>query len=221
MQKRERVVLDHLGILILHRLHYFVDPSLHDVRACTHELHACDQSSAGYKRLLVHNGLLQVPLDVHEHGRVGDSAEHADRVCAIEVVCRVHVLGQRGRDDDDAVSVRLQLLDDEVHEPAELLVLVAEQELGHREEDALSRLPRAEVLALAQEVEELGHDLDALGALDVGVIEGSRLLYHVGLVHPPEHASPARLSILLILVLLIHGWRSQYTGSEALGVAIS
>ena len=54
---------------------------------------------------------------------VGDGAQHADRVGAKEVVGRIHVLGKRRGHNDNAVGVRLELLDHEVHQTPQLFVL--------------------------------------------------------------------------------------------------
>ena len=54
---------------------------------------------------LVDDGLLDVPLDGAEHLRVDNARQHADRVGAVEVIVRVHVLGERRGDDDHVVRV--------------------------------------------------------------------------------------------------------------------
>ena len=69
-----------------------------------------------------------------EGGAVVD--EHADRVGAVEVLARVHVLRERARHDDDVVGVAVlgDLLDEEVHQAAHGRVRGL-KELGDAEED--------------------------------------------------------------------------------------
>mmetsp|Transcript_43966 Transcript_43966/g.103538 ORF Transcript_43966/g.103538 Transcript_43966/m.103538 type:complete len:355 (-) Transcript_43966:504-1568(-) len=117
VQQRQRVVLHHLGALVLGGGVDLVDPALDHVRVGLHELGPRNQRRRRHERLLVHDRLLEVALDGREHRRVCDAAQNSDGVGAVQIVGAVHVLGQRGRDDDDAVGVRLQLLDHQVHQP--------------------------------------------------------------------------------------------------------
>lgn len=78
-------------------------------------------------RRLVDNALLEVALNLLQHRRVEHLAQHADRVCAIELLWRVHVLCQAVDHDHDLWRIWHQLLHAEVHHAAKVDIAVAEE----------------------------------------------------------------------------------------------
>jgi hypothetical protein len=130
--QRHRVELHH-GVAVGDGLLHLAVPPLDDLRVGGRQLDGARQHRGRHHRRLVHHRLLQVALDLEQHLGVDDLAQHADGVGAVEVVGGVHVLHERGGDDDDLVRGGDELLDAQVDHAPQVDVLVLE-ELGHGEE---------------------------------------------------------------------------------------
>ena len=133
-----------------------------------------DQHGRGHRGCFIYNSLLQVSLDLCQKPRIGNGCKHSNRVGAVEVDRRVHVLHQARSNDDDLVGSRADIFDDEVDHPSKGRVPGLE-ELGHAEKDLGGFLLR-ESLPLDEQVEELGDDLLAAARVDVSVIEAAGVL---------------------------------------------
>mmetsp|Transcript_8329 Transcript_8329/g.22215 ORF Transcript_8329/g.22215 Transcript_8329/m.22215 type:complete len:222 (-) Transcript_8329:65-730(-) len=201
MQQRNSVELYH-GVLALCCLLDLIDPPLHDLSIVLQEVQRADKGCAGNDGRLVHDGLLQVALNLHQELAVDDFAQHPHGVGAVQVGLAVHVLHQRAGDDDDLVRGGADVLDAQVHHSAQVRVLALKQ-LGHREEH-LRCLLLGEGLSLAQQVQQLGDDLLALPGIDLGIIEAASLLEHSPLVNAVEGRELSLFGVL-VLGLVVHG----------------
>mmetsp|Transcript_6058 Transcript_6058/g.24078 ORF Transcript_6058/g.24078 Transcript_6058/m.24078 type:complete len:485 (-) Transcript_6058:662-2116(-) len=206
VQQRERVEL-HERRLRVHGLLDLVAPALDHVAhaglAGLEQVQAAAQRARCHDGVLVHDGLLEVALDLHEQRASAavlaqDLAQHAHGVGTVQVDLAVHVLHQGRRHDDHLVRAGGELLDHEVDHPPERHVLRLE-ELGGREED-LGCLGLGERLALVDEVEQLGDDLRALASVELRVVEHAALLEHGALFDAPEGAHVVHVLVLLVLL---------------------
>ena len=71
--------LNHV-VLALSSLLHLTHPSLHHLCIVGQEVEGRGEGSRGNHSALVHDGLLEVALDLHEKPRVDDLAEDSDRV---------------------------------------------------------------------------------------------------------------------------------------------
>ena len=131
MLQRHRMELHH-RVPARQRLLNLAVPPLDHLWVLVGQLQRARQHRRGHHRTLVHDRLLQVPLNLQKHLSVDDLAQHPDRIRPEQIVRVVHVLHQRARDDDHFLRGRNKLLDAQVDHPTQVKVLVHEQ-LGHAE----------------------------------------------------------------------------------------
>eukprot|EP00968_Pinguiococcus_pyrenoidosus_P012722 scaffold1130_cov195-Pinguiococcus_pyrenoidosus.AAC.83 len=172
--------LHHLRARV-HRFLHFVDPAPHHLRRRSHEPLGRHQRRRRDEVVVVHDGLLDVALNGIEHGRIDDLREHADGVRAEEILLRVHVPGEAGRDDHDVVRIARfrHFLDEQVDHPSQIHVGALEQ-LRDAEEH-LGDLRRREGVALDEDVQKLRDVQAALLRLlhhHLGIVEVPALLKH-------------------------------------------
>jgi len=81
---------------------------------------------------LIDEGLPQELFNILNVLFINDFGEHSQSICLKHVVlCDLHILGQAADDNEHFILVDIQLLDENVHEPSQILIQLVSLGLGN------------------------------------------------------------------------------------------
>lgn len=168
VEERQSVVLN----LVAFRFEDFANfggPALDHLGLLVRELDTGGDGGGGDVLVLVEKSLLDVALHGSNDAGITNLAESADGVGLENVVGRGHVLDERGRRDEDLFGSVAEFSQKDEEHAANLGVLALE-EFGGSEEDVCGFLS-GESVASAEEIQDIGHALEALGHADGDGVE--------------------------------------------------